>query len=80
MKKRAIVLLLSFFLLPLSLLAQTATTFRITASIISGSGSVLPSGGNTVFYDYADGSGRYKINELQMQDFVIGLNLKIKIS
>ena len=79
MKKRAIVLLLSFFLLPLSLLAQTATTFRITASIISSSGSVLPSGGNTVFYDYADGSGRYKINELQMTGLSSGSFASIQI-
>ena len=78
MKKRAIVLLLSFFLLPLSLLAQTATTFRITA-FISGSGSVLPTGGNNVFYDYADGSGRYKINELQMTGLALGSFASIQI-
>lgn len=78
MKKLSVLFFLSLCFLPHFLLAQTATTFRITASI-SGSGSVLPTGGNNVFYDYADGSGRYKINELQMTGLSSGSFASIQI-
>lgn len=78
MKKLSVLFFLSLCFLPHFLLAQTETTFRITASI-SGSGSVLPTGGNNVFYDYADGSGRYKINELQMIGLSSGSFASIQI-
>lgn len=55
MKKRAIVLLLSFFLLPLSLLAQTETNFTFRVSVTGGSGTF------SQVLNYNAESGRYEV-------------------
>ena len=55
MKKRAIVLLLSFFLLPLSLLAQTGTNFTFRVSVTGGTGPF------SQVLNYNAASGRYEV-------------------
>lgn len=66
MKKRAIVLLLSFFLLPLSLLAQTGTNFTFRVSVTGGTGTF------SQVLNYNAASGRYEVLNVTLSGLSTG--------
>lgn len=66
MKKRAIVLLLSFFLLPLSLLAQTGTNFTFRVSVTGGRGTF------SQVLNYNAASGRYEVLNVKLPGLSTG--------
>ena len=66
MKKRAIVLLLSFFLLPLSLLAQTGTNFTFRVSVTGGTGTF------SQVLNYNAESGRYEVLNVTLSGLSTG--------
>lgn len=66
MKKRAIVLLLSFFLLPLSLLAQTGTNFTFRVIVTGGTGTF------SQVLNYNAASGRYEVLNVTLSGLSTG--------